>query len=82
MKMSSLKLVSLFTFVLGVVGVIFGVWAYFNLPHTGDKLNQVGVDALIDELRTGFIQFIPTLSVWMIFVSICVWRYLRKNNSD
>ena len=77
---SSLRWIAFFTFVLGLMGLIFGIWAYFNLLHTGDKLNQLGVNALIDETRAGFIGLIPTLSAWMIFVSITVWCYLRKNN--
>jgi hypothetical protein len=78
---SSFKFLVLFTFILGTTLLAFATWMSFKLFHPGDKLNQGGVDALIDEIRT-YNQMIQFLSGWMIIISIVVWMHSKRSKSE
>jgi ribose/xylose/arabinose/galactoside ABC-type transport system permease subunit len=62
-----------------MLGLTFVFLVGPKLFHPGDKLNQPEVDALIDATRANIHGYLPLLSIWMIFVSIVMWMFSRKN---
>jgi hypothetical protein len=68
----------------GISAFVFYYTDSPKLVHVGDKINQTGVDALIQMERDTVLQLAPAISVILIVNSILIFLLLRelKLNAD
>jgi hypothetical protein len=74
----SIKGIAVASLISGIAGAVLSIRESFHLLHHGDKLNQAGVDDLIDAERAIVLAFVPTISAWLIYTAIAIWLYCRK----
>ena len=76
---SGFKVTLMCTFVAGIAGIVYSIHQSFYAFHHGDKLNQKAVDDLIDRLRALDFVYVPTVSIWLIYISIYIWKHHKKH---
>jgi len=81
-KTFDFKWAMLMTLIIGILGLMYSVWESFHLLHHGDKLNQAGIDDLIHAERIMTLLAAPAFSMYLILLSVVMWRYFKISNSD
>ena len=72
---------SLATFICGAAGLFFSVHIKSNLPSSGEGLDAKAIENLLIVLRIYVTGVVRWMSVYMIILSIVMWRFSRKNKS-
>jgi preprotein translocase subunit SecY len=68
--------------IISIISLIFFIRNSFILPHHGDKINQAGIDALLNIARIFVLLCAPLASIFLFYISIVMWLYFKKCNSD
>jgi hypothetical protein len=76
------KLNVLATLIAAIAGLIYSIKQISLSFHHGEKLNQVGIDNLIDVVRMLDFVYVPFISLWLIYISIVMWLYYKKKHND
>jgi|ERR1022692_1772250 ABC-type sulfate transport system permease component len=76
------KFIAIVGLFLSVVLLIFCVRAYFHLPQPEDSISQDRYKNILEAYRMHLFVATPLLSVWLIYVSIVMWTFSKKFNSN
>jgi hypothetical protein len=76
------KFIAIVGLFLGVILLIFCARAYFHLPPPEDTISQERYKNILEAYRMHLFIVTPLLSAWLIYVSIIMWKFSKKFNSN